>query len=52
MESEKEVEIYAIRRYADIQRIKKYGMEELEYQEKLVKAELQSYGISVEELEF
>ena len=41
----------AIQKYADLQRIKKYGQAELEYQERVLKAELQMLGISAEELE-
>lgn len=46
-----EMKQVALEKYADIQRIKKYGQEELEYQEKLVKAKLQNLGVSTEELE-
>lgn len=41
----------AIERYANLQRIKKYGQEELEYQERIARAELRMWGISVEDLE-
>lgn len=49
--SKDEQKIIAIERYTNIQRIKKYGLEEIEYQEKIAKAELQILGISTEELE-
>lgn len=49
--NENEQKKVALEKYANIQRIKRYGMEELEYQEKLLKAELQTLGISTEELE-
>ena len=49
--TEKEMKQVALEKYAAIQRIKKYGQEELEYQEKLVKAELQNLGVSTEDLE-
>jgi hypothetical protein len=41
----------AIEKFVDIQRIKKYGKEEIEYQEKIARMELQSLGISAEDLE-
>ena len=41
----------AIEKYVNIQRIKKHGQEEVEYQEKITKAELQMLGISTEDLE-
>lgn len=41
----------AIEKYINIQRIKKHGQEEVEYQEKIAKAELQILGISTEDLE-
>lgn len=41
----------AIERYANLQRIKKYGQEELEYQERIARVELRMWGISVEDLE-
>lgn len=46
-----EMKQIALEKFADIQRIKKYGQEELEYQEKLVRAKLQNLGVSTEELE-
>ncbi|MBE5886720.1 MAG: hypothetical protein E7284_10000 [Lachnospiraceae bacterium] len=49
--TEQEQKQIALEKFAAIQRIKKYGMEELEYQEKLVRAELHNLGISTEELE-
>ncbi len=41
----------AIEKYINIQRIKKHGQEEIDYQEKIAKAELQILGISTEDLE-
>lgn len=41
----------AIEKYINIQRIKKHGQEEIEYQEKIAKAELQILGISTEEID-
>lgn len=49
--NEKEMMKIALEKFAAIQRIKKYGQEELEYQEKLAKAELQALGITTEDLE-
>lgn len=49
--NEHELKKIAMERYTDLQRIKKYGQKELEYQEKILKAELQMLGISTEELE-
>lgn len=49
--NEKEMRKAAIEKYINIQRIKKHGQEEIEYQEKIAKAELQILGISTEELE-
>lgn len=49
--NENEMKQVALEKFAAIQRIKKYGKEELEYQEKLVRAELQNLGISTEDLE-
>lgn len=50
--SENEQKKVAIEKYINIQRIKKHGQEEIEYQEKIAKAELQILGISTEDLEF
>ena len=50
--NEKELKKIAIEKYINLQRIKKHGQEEIEYQEKIAKAELQTLGISTEELEF
>jgi len=52
MENEKEMKLLAIEKYSNLQRIKKYGQEEIEYQEKIAKAELQMWGISTEDLEY
>lgn len=41
----------AIDKFISIQRIKAYGEAELEYQEKVARAELEILGISVENLE-
>lgn len=49
--NEQEMKRVAIEKYVNIQRIKKHGEEEIEYQEKIAKAELQMLGISTEELE-
>lgn len=49
--NENEQKKIAIEKYINIQRIKKHGQEEIEYQEKIAKAELQILGISTEELE-
>lgn len=46
-----EMKTNAIEKYINIQRIKKYGQEEIDYQEKAAKAEMQVLGISTEELE-
>ena len=50
--NENEQKKIAIEKYINIQRIKKHGQEEIEYQEKIAKAELQILGISTEDLEF
>ena len=49
--NEQEMKRVAIEKYVNIQRIKKHGQEELEYQEKIAKAELQMLGIYTEDLE-
>ncbi len=49
--NEQEMKRVAIEKYVNIQRIKKYGQEEIEYQEKIARAELQILGISTEDLE-
>lgn len=49
--NESEQKRVAIEKYVNIQRIKKYGKAELEYQEKAAKAEMQVLGISTEDLE-
>lgn len=49
--NEQELKKIAIEKYANIQRIKKYGHEEIEYQERIAKAELQAMGIPAEEFE-
>ncbi len=49
--NEQEMKRVAIEKYVNIQRIKKHGQEEIEYQEKIAKAELQMLGISTEDLE-
>ena len=41
----------AMEKYTNIQRIKKYGDEEIAYQEKILKAELAMLGISTEDLD-
>ena len=50
--NENEQKKVAIEKYINIQRIKKHGQEEIEYQEKIAKAELEILGISREDLEF
>jgi hypothetical protein len=49
--NESEQKKVAIDKFVDIQRIKKYGEKEIEYQEKIARMELQSLGISTEDLE-
>ena len=49
--NEKELKKIAIDKYINIQRIKNHGQEEVEYQEKIARAELQILGISTEDLE-
>lgn len=49
--TENEQKKIAIEKYINIQRIKKHGQEEIDYQEKIAKAELQILGISTEDLE-
>ena len=49
--NEQEMKRVAIEKYVNIQRIKKHGQEEIEYQEKIARAELQMLGISTEDLE-
>ena len=49
--NEQELKKVAIEKYINIQRIKKHGQEEIEYQEKIAKAELQALGMPTEELE-
>lgn len=49
--NEQEMKRVAIEKYVNIQRIKKHGEEEINYQERIAKAELQMLGISTEDLE-
>lgn len=49
--NEQEMKKVAMEKYTNIQRIKKYGEKEIEYQEKILKAELAMLGISTEDLE-
>lgn len=49
--NENEQKQIAIERYTNIQRIKKYGEDELIYQEKIAKAELELLGVSIKDLE-
>lgn len=49
--NESELKKVAIEKFVSIQRIKKYGQEELDYQERIARAELQTMGISTEDLE-
>ena len=48
--SEEELKLLAIQKYADLQRIKRYGEEEILQQEKTAELELKLLGISVEDL--
>lgn len=47
--TEQEQKNVAVEKFVAIQRIKKYGNEELEYQEKMLKKELQMLGIKAED---
>ena len=49
--TEEELKKNAIEKYVNIQRIKKHGQEEIEYQDRIAKAELQVLGINTEDLE-
>lgn len=49
--NEQEMKRVAIEKYVNIQRIKRHGQEEIEYQEKIALAELQMLGINTEDLE-
>ncbi|MCI8993781.1 MAG: hypothetical protein HFG80_13880 [Eubacterium sp.] len=49
--NEQEMKKVAMEKYTNIQRIKKYGDKEIEYQEKILKAELAMLGISTEDLD-
>ncbi|MCM1440003.1 MAG: hypothetical protein NC131_12495 [Roseburia sp.] len=49
--NEQEMKRVAIEKYVNIQRIKKHGQDEIYYQEKIAKTELQMLGIATEELE-
>lgn len=49
--NEQEMKRVAIEKYVNIQRIKKHGQEEIDYQEKIARAELQMLGINTEDLE-
>lgn len=49
--NEQEMKRVAIEKYVNIQRIKKHGKEEIDYQEKIARAELQMLGIATEDLE-
>lgn len=48
--TETEQKQVAIEKYINLQRIKKYGSAEIEYQDRIAKAELQILGISSEDL--
>lgn len=48
--TETEQKQIAIEKYINLQRIKKYGDSEIEYQDRIAKAELQILGISSEDL--
>lgn len=49
--NENEQKKAAIDRYINIQRIEKYGKEEIEYQKRAAKVELQVLGIPTDDLE-
>lgn len=49
--NEQEMKRVAIEKYVNIQRIKKHGQDEIDYQEKISRAELQMLGIKTEDLE-
>lgn len=49
--NDRELVDFIIREYVNLQRIKKYGKEEIEYQEKVLKSRLSTFGISTEDLE-
>lgn len=49
--NESEQKKQAIERYVNIQRIKKHGQEEIEYQDRIARAELEVLGISTENLD-
>lgn len=49
--NEQEMKKVAMEKYISIQRIKKYGQSEIDYQEQIAKAELSMLGINTEELE-
>ena len=49
--TDNELKRAAIEKFTNIQRIKKNGQEEIEYQERIARAELQALGISTEDLE-
>lgn len=48
MMTEQEQKNIAVEKFVVIQRIKKYGNEELEYQEKILRKELQMLGVEAE----
>lgn len=48
--TETEQKQVAIEKYINLQRIKKYGTAEIEYQDRIARAELQILGISSEDL--
>lgn len=56
MENIKEIDLElkknAIEKYVNIQRIKRYGQDEIVYQEKIVKAELKMLGVATDDLEY
>ena len=49
--NEQELKKVAMEKYISIQRIKKYGQAEIDYQEQIAKAELAMLGIQTEDLE-
>lgn len=49
--NDNEMKHAAIERFVNIQRIKKYGEKEIDYQDRIARAELKSLGISTGSLE-
>lgn len=49
--NEQEMKRVAIEKFVNIQRIKKHGQEEIDYQERIARTELQMLGIATEDLQ-